>query len=249
VSERLALVTGATGGIGRALCEALVAAGRRVIATGRDEARLRELSDAHGACIVTLPCDLGERGAWARLLRQVETQVGALDELVSNAGIVRYAPIGSVREEDLRAQLELDFVVPYLIAQDVGSAMRKRGHGAIVHITSTLGERPAPDTSAYAAAKAALINATKALALELAPLVRVNALSPGIVDTEMVRVLRAPAADEAAALASQRAGLVALHPLGRLGTAQEIAAAVLFLLEAPWLTGSVLTVDGGLTLR
>jgi 3-oxoacyl-[acyl-carrier protein] reductase len=243
------LVTGATGGIGRAVCAALVAAGRRVVATGRDRARLAELARAYGAHVLTVPCDLSEPGAWARLLKQVETQAGPLDELVSGAGIVRYAAVGGVSEADLRAQLELDFVVPYLISQQLGVAMKKRGRGAIVHIASTLGERPAPETSAYAASKAALINATRAFALELAPEVRVNAVAPGIVETEMVRVLRAPAADREDALAKQLAGFVALHPLARLGTPEEVASAVLFLLDAAWITGSVLTVDGGLTLR
>jgi NAD(P)-dependent dehydrogenase (short-subunit alcohol dehydrogenase family) len=251
MSERLALVTGATRGIGRAVCEALVAAGRRVIATGRDEARLSELSDAHGPRVLTVACDLSERGAWASLLQHVAT-VGPLDELVSSAGVVHYAPVGKVGEEELRAQLELDFVVPYLIAQEVGSAMKRRGHGAIVNIASSLGERPAPDTSAYAASKAALISATRAFALELAPAVRVNAVSPGIVDTEMVSVLRSPpdpSSGREAALVKQRAALAALHPLARLGTPEEVASAVLFLLDAPWVTGSVLAVDGGVTLR
>jgi NAD(P)-dependent dehydrogenase (short-subunit alcohol dehydrogenase family) len=248
MSERLALVTGATRGIGRAVCEALVAAGRRVVATGRDPARLAELSAAHGAHVLTLPCDLSARGAWKQLLREVAA-LGPLDEFISSAGVVHYASVGQVSEEELRAQLELDFVVPYLISQEVGSAMKKRGQGAIVHIVSTLGERPVPDTSAYAASKAALINATRSFALELAPAVRVNAVAPGIVDTDMVRVLRAPASDSAAALAEQLRSFAGLHPLGRLGTPQEIAAAVMFLLDAAWVTGTVLTVDGGVTLR
>jgi NAD(P)-dependent dehydrogenase (short-subunit alcohol dehydrogenase family) len=249
MSERVALVTGATRGIGRAVCDALIASGRRVVATGRDQAQLDELLRVHGARVACLPCDLSQAGAWADLLRRIDAQIGPLDELVSSAGVVRYAAVGSAREQDLRAQLELNFVVPYLIAQEVGSAMKKRGHGAIVHIASTLGERPAPDTSAYGASKAALINATKAFALELAPVVRVNAVAPGIVDTEMVRVVRAQAPAGQAAIAEQLAQLASLHPLGRLGTPREVAAAVLFLLDAAWITGSVLTVDGGITLR
>ncbi len=249
MTERLALVTGATRGIGRAVCDALLAAGRRVVATGRDRARLDELTRVHGERVLTIACDLSMRGAWVELLDQVDARAGALDELVSNAGVVRYGPVGSVSEQELRAQLELDFVVPYLIAQRVGCAMKQRGRGAIVNVASTLGERSAPDTSAYAASKAALISATRSFALELAPSVRVNAVSPGIVDTEMVQVLRAPAADVQAALAAQRAEFAALHPLGRLGTPVEVAQAVLFLLDAPWVTGTVLTVDGGVTLR
>jgi NAD(P)-dependent dehydrogenase (short-subunit alcohol dehydrogenase family) len=249
MSEHIALVTGATRGIGRAVVETLVRTGRRVVATGRDQTRLSELAQAHGQRVVTVACDLSVRGAWTELLDQVDARVGALDEFVSNAGIVHYAGLGGVSEEALRAQLELDFVVPYLLSQRVGVAMKQRGRGAIVHVASTLGERPAADTSAYGASKAALINATRSFALELAPAVRVNAVAPGIVDTEMVQVLRAEAKDRAAALTSQRAAFAALHPLGRLGTPEEIAAAVLFLLEAPWITGSVLTIDGGVSLH
>jgi len=141
-----------------------------------------------------------------------------------------------------------------LMSQQVGSAMRARGGGAIVQLASTLGLRPAPDTSAYAASKAALIAATRAFALELAPEVRVNAVAPGVVDTEMVRRLRrepdlgAGRGREAEAVAQQLEGLARLHPLGRLGTPEEVAKAVLFLLDASWVTGTVLTVDGGLTL-
>ncbi|HEX6243093.1 MAG TPA: SDR family oxidoreductase, partial [Polyangiales bacterium] len=169
-----------------------------------------------------------------------------------SAGVVRYAPVGQVDEAELRAQLELDFVVPYLVSQRVGSAMRARGRGAIVHIASTLGLRPAPDTSAYGASKAALIAATQAFALELAPNVRVNAIAPGIVDTGMVRVLRREVgegdAPRATALAEQMAGFARLHPLGRMGKAEEIARAVLYLLDAEWVTGTVMTVDGGVSL-
>jgi 3-oxoacyl-[acyl-carrier protein] reductase len=249
MTERVALVTGATRGIGRAVCGALVATGRRVVATGRDHARLAAIANAYGERVLTIACDLSVRGGWSELLDQVDTQAGALDELICNAGIVRYGALGSVREDDLRAQLELDFVVPYLLSQRVGCAMKRRGRGVIVHVASTLAERSAPDTSAYAASKAALISATRSFALELAPAVRVNAVSPGIVDTDMVQVLRAPAADAQAALVAQRAEFAALHPLGRLGTPEDIAQAVLFLLDAPWLTGTVLTVDGGVTLR
>jgi NAD(P)-dependent dehydrogenase (short-subunit alcohol dehydrogenase family) len=222
-----------------------------VIATGRDRARLAALATQFGARLVALEADLSAPGAWSDLLDRVD-QVGPLAELVSSAGVVRYAPVGQVDEAELRAQLELDFVVPYLMSQRVGSAMRARGRGAIVHIVSTLGLRPAPDTSAYGASKAALIAATQAFALELAPEVRVNAVAPGIVDTDMVRVLRRESAGDeqarGAALAEQMAGFARLHPLGRMGKVEEIAQAVVYLLDAQWVTGSVLTVDGGVSL-
>jgi 3-oxoacyl-[acyl-carrier protein] reductase len=131
------------------------------------------------------------------------------------------------------------------------AAARHMQAGSIVVLASTLAFRSAPTTSAYAASKAALLSAAKSAALELAPRIRVNALAPGVVDTDMVRVpRRALGANEDAApvLAEQLEALRKLHPLGRLGTAEEVAEAALYLLEASWLTGSVLTIDGGLTL-
>ena len=249
-AEVLALVTGATRGIGWAVCEALLAAGRKVIATGRDGQRLDELRARHGERVVALQLDLSLPGAWSELIARAE-RVGPVRELISNAGVVRYAGVGQVSEGELRDQLELNFVVPYLLSQQLGSAMRARGGGSIVHVVSTLGLRPAPETSAYAASKAALIAATRAFALELAPEVRVNAVAPGIVDTEMVRVLRrAPedAESQAEAMERQLEGLSRLHPLRRMGTPAEIAQAVLYLLDASWVTGTVLTVDGGVSL-
>lgn len=250
-TQRVALVTGATRGIGRAVCSALLAAGRRVVATGRDSAQLIELERRHSEQLLAVHCDLAQPGAWSQLLARVSGLVGALDELVLSAGMVRYGAAGEIGEAELRAQHELNFVVPFLITQQVGRAMRQRGAGAIVHVASTLGLRPAPHTAAYAASKAALISATRSFALELAPEVRVNAVAPGVVDTEMVRVLRGVApdgeAERGAALEAQLERLRALHPLGRLGTPEEVAEAVLYLLDARWVTGSVLTVDGGLT--
>jgi NAD(P)-dependent dehydrogenase (short-subunit alcohol dehydrogenase family) len=131
-----------------------------------------------------------------------------------------------------------------------------RSGGAIVNVASTLATNPAEGTAAYAASKAALIAWTKSFALELAPhQVRVNAVAPGIIDTDMIHVLRGaeastlPEAEHASRLAAQLAQLAALHPLGRLGTADEVAEAVIYLLDAKFVTGTVLVVDGGLTLR
>jgi len=248
VTALLTLVTGATRGIGRAVCEALVKQGRTVFASGRDEVALAALEAAHPGRVFGMPADLTQHDEWQRLLDRVDGR-GSLDELVLSAGIVRYAPVEQVSEADLRAQHELNFLVPFLMTQRVGAAMRTRGQGAIVHIASTLAVRSAPQTAAYAASKAALLSATRSFALELAPTVRVNAVAPGVVDTAMVRVPRGPVAgDPALAMTAQLATLRALHPLARLGQPADVAQAVLFLLDATWVTGSVLTVDGGLSL-
>jgi 3-oxoacyl-[acyl-carrier protein] reductase len=240
-----ALVTGASRGIGRAVVELLVARGRTVIASARDASALAELKQRHGDKVVVLAQDLTVHPE--RLVEDA-LEVGTLSEVVLAAGIARYAPLVDTSEVDLRAQLETNFVAPYLLLQAVARRMQT---GSIVVIASTLAFRNAPTTSAYAASKAALLSAAKSAALELAPHIRVNALAPGVVDTAMVRVPRrelAAGEDPTEVVAQQLEALRALHPLARLGTPDDIAQAALYLLEASWLTGSVLTIDGGLTL-
>jgi 3-oxoacyl-[acyl-carrier protein] reductase len=152
--------------------------------------------------------------------------------LVNCAGVVRYGSIGTVGRGELVEQLAVNVVAPFLIAQ---SAARYMTHGgAIVQVASTLGVRPAPGTAAYAASKAALLSLTRSFAQELAPRgVRVNAVVPGVVDTDMVR-------------GRDLEALRALHPLGRLGTPGDVAEAVVWLLGAEWVTGAEVVVDGGL---
>jgi 3-oxoacyl-[acyl-carrier protein] reductase len=169
------------------------------------------------------------------------------------AGAIEYAAIGEISEEDLRAQLEVDFVQPLLLSQAIAGPLRQASQpGALVHVASTLALQPAPRTAAYAAAKAALVNMTRSFALELAPAgIRVNAVAPGVVDTAMVRVPRrvlVPGEDAAQLVEAQLASLRAIHPLGRLGTPEDVVEAILLALEATWMTGAVLTLDGGLLL-
>ncbi len=248
-APRVVLVTGASGGIGRAVVERLAQAGRTVLASGRDGTRLGELAEGHPGKVQVLAAELSGEGAADALFERAWKAHGQIDELVCAAGIVRYAPVGQVSEADLRAQLELNFVSVYLLAQRVGMHMKARGGGCVVLVASTLGERPAPATSAYAASKAALIQMGRAFALELAPSVRVNVVSPGIVDTAMVRVSREGTSFDDAQLAHHMKKLATLHPLGRMGTPAEVAQAVQFALDAEWMTGSVLTIDGGVSLR
>ena len=245
-----ALVTGATRGIGRAVVELLVARGRRVVACARDGAALAELGRAYGDRVVGIPVDLAEPGASLWAVDEAYRQVGPITQLVYAAGVVRYAPIGEIEESALRAQLEVNFVAPFAMLQRAGTMMRALGGGAMVVLASTLAFRAAANTAAYAASKAALVSAVRSFALELAPSVRENGVAPGIVDTDMVRVPRRTAGPDESVevlIDEQLEGMRGLHPLGRLGTPADVAEAVLYLLGAPWVTGSVLTVDGGLT--
>jgi len=232
-------VTGASRGIGRAVAQRLLDLGASVGLVGRDRTALEAVAAGalDRACV--LVADLSEREQRAALVAQAVASLGSIDALVQCAGIARHRAVGAITESDIAEQIEVNLVAPLLLAQDVAVHMRERGiAGSIVNVASTLGIRPAARTTVYAATKAGLIAMTQALAVELAADgIRVNAVAPGVIDTDMIRGARDGAELEA---------LRRLHPLGRLGTAEDVAAGVLHLLDATFVTGSVLVVDGGL---
>jgi NAD(P)-dependent dehydrogenase (short-subunit alcohol dehydrogenase family) len=242
VAPKRVLVTGASRGIGRAVALALVARGSAVAACGRDTAALDALVDdarrvgaASGGRIVPVVAELTHADDRERLVAEAAAALGGLDALVLAAGIVRHAVVGALTEADFEATLAANLVAPVMLAQ--AALPRLVDGGGLVFVGSNLARRPVPGTLAYAAAKAGLDAAARGLALELAPRgIRVNLVAPGAVDTEMLRGRDLDA-------------LAAVHPLGRIGRAEEIAAAVLALLDAPWTTGTTLVVDGGALLR
>ena len=251
---RRVLLTGASGGIGGAIAAQLLARGARLAVVGRDRTALqRVVSEQDGH--VVLAADLADPDAAADSVDLALRALGGLDAFVSCAGIAEHAPVGAITREKLERQLTVNFTSPLLMAQRAGVAMADAGAGCIVLVSSTLAITPAPLTTAYAASKAALSSAARSLALELgARGVRVNAVAPGVVDTDMVRAAR-PRPDGSPhpgppeqALAHQLETLRRKHLLGRLGTPEEVADSVMYLLCAPYVTGTVLTVDGGLLL-
>lgn len=248
------LVTGASRGIGRAVVVALAARGTAVAAAARDREALevlRGLGDVHPVW-----ADLAVADDRDSLVERAATRLGGLDGLVCAAGIARHARVGAIEPADLDAQLTVNLLAPVLLAQAAAPHMRAAGRGSIVALSSTLASRAAPATVGYAASKGGLEAAVRGLALELAPDgIRVNAVAPGVVDTDMVRALRLePGEPEPIGEAlrervdAQLEVLRRLHPVGRLGTPEEVAAVVLHVLDSPYTTGSVVTVDGGLTL-
>jgi len=248
------LLTGASRGIGRAIARALHERQARAVWAVRDpqDPALAQLLAAAPSA-TALPLDLRDREQTRTLVERACAALGGLDVLINCAGIVRYEPLMELAEASLYEQFEVNCFAPMFIAQAAARYMSAHGGGAIVNVASTLGLKPAPLTAAYAASKAALISFTRSLALEFAPAqVRVNAVAPGVIDTDMIRAERpAETGADGAALTGeeQLAQLRALHPLGRLGTAEEVAQAVLYLVDARFVTGSVLVADGGLLLR
>lgn len=248
------LLTGASRGIGRAIAETLLGAGARLAAVGRDRSTLDAVLGAAGAGHCALTADLADPSQTDALVERAVGALGGLDMFVSAAGIVEYTHAAALTPDAIERQYIVNFASPMRIA--LGAARVLPMEGCMVFVASTLGLQPAPLTLAYGASKAALIAAVRSLALELAPRgIRVNAVAPGPVDTEMLRVVRyaegdgvvAPDAVEAR-ISEQIAALRQLHPLQRLGTPQDVAYSVGYLLTAPYVTGNILPVDGGLLL-
>ena len=254
VSQGTVVVTGATRGIGRATVDAILERGGKVVAIARDERLLRALQESTPNRVRALAADLEHLDRISELASRANDAFGSVDGLVNCAGIARYEPVGAIGLDSVEAQPRVNLVAPLLLSQALAVHIRVPG-GSIVNVSSTLSERAAPHTVVYAATKAALNAVTKGLALELAPAgVRVNAVLPGGVETDMLRAPRLRPGETLepgeieARVASQLAGLAALHPLGRLGTPQEVAAVIISVLDQTWQTGSLVTIDGGLSL-
>ena len=237
------LLTGASRGIGRSVLRELVQRGAHVVAAGRDKESLVMEAEQAPDRVTVAVADLRKAKTRRDLVSHSVGVLGGLDALINCAGTVRYESVGEITEETARLQLEVNLLAPLFLAQAAAPYL-KASRGAIVNVASTLGIRASRQTAVYAATKAALISLTKTLALELAPSVRVNAVAPGVVDTAMVRTPRKRDAD----IAEQLEGLRRLHPLQRLGAPEEVAEAILQLLDASWTTGSVYLIDGGLSI-
>jgi NAD(P)-dependent dehydrogenase (short-subunit alcohol dehydrogenase family) len=241
------LVTGAGAGIGRGVALALAADGWDVAVTGRSPGQLAVTVaeiEKTGIRALAVPADVRSPAEVADSVLKIERRLGPIDALVNNAGIQRLSPAVEVTESDWDDVLDTNLKGAFFCAQAVGRGMLARGCGAIVNIASAAALVAVADRAAYSASKAGLVMLTKVLALEWASRgVRVNAVAPTFVDTELGRAtLDQPGGREE---------IVGRIPLGRLAEIADVVAATQFLLSASasgFITGHVLTVDGGLSL-
>jgi NAD(P)-dependent dehydrogenase (short-subunit alcohol dehydrogenase family) len=234
-SDSVVLVTGGTKGIGRGIVDRFAAGGAAVVTCARN-APASEL----GLGVEVVIADIRDPGEITRLVAHVHERLGRLDVLVNNAGGSPPADSGTASPRFSEAIVRLNLLAPLWLAQAANAIMQQQDSGGvIVNIASVSGLRPSPNTVAYGAAKAGLINMTETLAVEWAPKVRVNAVTPGYIETEQAPLFYG---DEAGI-----ARVAATVPIGRLGTPLDVAAACLFLASplAAYVSGANLIVHGG----
>lgn len=238
--KKSAVITGASRGIGKATALAFAERGYDILVGYRarkEEARAvcRE-AEALGVRAAPFAADLSDAASCRRVIAKAIMTFGKVDVLVNNAGIALPMLLTETDEASFDRLTAIDEKAPFFLSQAAAKEMIAAGGGAIVNVSSMWGVVGAAGEAAYSASKAAIIGLTKALAKELAPShIRVNCVAPGVIDTEMNACYDRATMDD----------LIARTPLGRLGTPRDVADAIVFLAEHPFITGQTLTVDGG----
>lgn len=241
LTGKCALVTGASGGIGAAIARALHGAGAAVALSGTREAPLEALAAELGERAHVLPCDLSDAEAVEALPRQAVEAMGALDILVNNAGITRDQLFMRMSDDDWQSVIDVNLTATMRLCRGVMRPMMKARWGRIINIGSIVGATGNPGQVNYAASKAGIVGMTKSIAHEVATRgITANAVAPGFIATAMTDKLTD----------AQKETINAQIPVARMGTPEEIAAAVLYLAspEAAYVTGTTLHVNGGMAM-
>lgn len=241
LSGKTALVTGASGGIGGAIAQALHRQGAVVAVSGTRQDALDQLAAGLGERAHVLACDLGDAAAVEALVPRAEELMGKLDVLVANAGITRDNLFVQLRDEDWEQVLAVNLTATFRLARAAVRGMMRRRFGRVIGITSVVGVTGNPGQGNYAAAKAGMIGMMKSVAQEYAKRgVTANCIAPGFIQTPMTNKLND----------KQREAILTRVPAGRLGNAGDVAAAVVYLAsdEAAYVTGQTLHVNGGMAM-
>lgn len=245
LTGKTAIVTGGSRGIGRAIALCLAEEGANVaIIYAGNTAAAEETQKAiaqKGGQAIAIQCDVANEDAVTAMMKQVKEQFGSIDILVNNAGITRDGLLMRMKTSDWQAVLDTNLTGTFFCTKAVTKIMMKQRSGAIVNLTSVVGLTGNAGQANYAAAKSGIIGFTKSVAKELASRgIRVNAVAPGCIDTDMTAVLSDAVKDE----------MLKTIPLGRVAQPEEVAKAVLFLVSdcASYITGQVLNVDGGMVM-
>ena len=241
LTGKTALVTGATGGIGAAIAQALHGAGARVAISGTRVGLLEEMKSALGEGVYVLPCNLSDAAQVEKLVPAAEAAMGGLDILVNNAGITRDGLAMRMKDEDWASVLDVNLTASFRLCRSAMRGMMRKRWGRIVNITSIVGVTGNPGQANYVASKAGIIGLSKSLAQELASRnITVNCVAPGFIATPMTDVLND----------KQKEAILTKVPAGKLGTPEDIAAATLYLAsnEAAYVTGQTIHVNGGMAM-
>jgi 3-oxoacyl-[acyl-carrier protein] reductase len=241
LTGRTALITGASGGLGGAVARALHAQGATVVLSGTREAALTALAEDLGERVFTAVADLSDAASVDGLIGQAEGAAGAVDILVSNAGLTRDGLLLRMKDEDWSVVLQVNLEAYFRLSRAALKGMMKRRWGRILGITSVVGVTGNPGQTNYAASKAGMIGFSKSLAQEVASRnVTVNCIAPGFIASPMTDVLNDV----------QKGAILGRIPAGRLGEGVDIAAACVYLAsqEAAYVTGQTLHVNGGMAM-
>ena len=239
--DQIVVVTGASRGIGRGIAEAFGREGARVACVATTEAGAKATASVIGNDSKGFACDISSAESVEQLFTAIQEEMGAPSVLVNNAGITRDTLLIRMKDEDWDSVIDVNLKGTFLCIRAVTRSMMKGRYGRIVNISSIVGQHGQAGQANYAASKAGIFGLTKSVAKELGSRgITCNAIAPGFIETEMTDSLPA----------EMREHVLKTAPAGRLGTAADVAAAVLFLAsqESAYVTGQTLTVDGGLTL-
>jgi 3-oxoacyl-[acyl-carrier protein] reductase len=241
LTGRMALITGASGGLGAAIATALHARGAAVTLSGTRKDALDGLAASLGSRAHVVVADLGDRASVEALVPAAEQAMGGVDILVNNAGLTRDGLFLRMKDEDWDKVIAVNLTASFMLSRAALRGMMKRRFGRIIGITSVVGHTGNPGQGNYAASKAGMIGMSKSLAQEVASRnITVNCIAPGFIETAMTGALND----------KQREAILGTIPMGRLGASDDIAAAVVYLAssEAGYVTGQTVHVNGGMAM-
>jgi NAD(P)-dependent dehydrogenase (short-subunit alcohol dehydrogenase family) len=244
LDKKIALITGAGTGIGRAIALAFARQGAKVALVGRREELVQSVAKEAAGSPLALAGDVSKQADIDRVLAQTSTHFGGLNVLVNNAGILHIGDSEQITETQWDETFNVNVRGLWLLSRSALPYMRKAGGGSIVNVASVLGLNGARKRAAYAASKGAVVLLTKCMAVDHGPeKIRVNAICPSFIETDLTAEVIRKAPDPGAV----RTERISVHPIGRLGEPEDIAGLAVYLAsdESSWVTGAALPVDGG----